>query len=122
MYGVVITKYDNHIVGAMDLIKNFIKDYYKFKDIKIIWILNIIDAMPYVEELRALEAEYKWTIETHELTIAEGAMEGHNISDIVKDIKKRNEGKLLKFIIGNHYTDSREAIVDMLKFLELSHE
>ena len=110
-YGIILTKYDEHILEAMELVNNYIKNNFIEGEIQIVWILNAIDTMPHIEEVRELEAIYKFAIEIHELSIVEGAISGHSIGNIIEDIKKKYRycGNL-KFIVGNHYTDSNEAV------------
>ena len=117
MYGIVVTMYDDSIVKAMEAVKDFVKTTYDGNNVSVYWVANIINNMPCIEEVRELETEYKYIIELHELPIYEGMMSGHNMATIIDDIKKKTNDKELKFIIGNHYEESVDAVQTGIKYL-----
>ena len=106
MTGLVFTKYDKNIDKAMRLLRHHVPT----DTCKIIWVLNIIEEKPHIEEVRELETKHKIKIQEHEIEIEGGLTRTRNLNTIQAKIYAKNKYEMIKFCIGDHYHDSLEAI------------
>lgn len=75
---------------------------------------EIVNSLKYCQQHKGLE-RYAWCLMTNHLHLIVSAVEGHNLSDILRDFKKHTNKSIIK-IIKEEPESRREWLLDRLEF------